>query len=309
MLEDYGVCHFEEPCPYWELEWTKEVADALDVAVTGGEQDCELATWRRMIDMRAVDVVQPDVCYLGGLTRTLRVVAMAQAAGLPGNPALGQPVAGHGLHAPHDGRDRGRRALRRVLDRGARPLSVAGRAVCAGAGGAGRQGREFRTGPDGASRSTRTGSRTRPTSAASSTEPWARSRVPGLSYFRHKSTGSVRTPGVVFRPIETGRTAMTDDVRAGAGSGVGYDLAHPAQDAGGARPQAAVRAARCLLGAAAVAALTLACGSAGAADSKAASATSAADLGGMDRARRGRQEGRRAERHRAAARLGQLWRR
>jgi L-alanine-DL-glutamate epimerase-like enolase superfamily enzyme len=86
MLEDHGVCHFEEPCPYWELEWTKEVAAALDVDVTGGEQDCELPTWRRMIAMRAVDVVQPDVCYLGGLSRTLRVVAMAQAAGLPVTP-------------------------------------------------------------------------------------------------------------------------------------------------------------------------------------------------------------------------------
>jgi L-alanine-DL-glutamate epimerase-like enolase superfamily enzyme len=86
MLEDQGVCHFEEPCPYWELAWTREVADALDIPVTGGEQDCDLPTWRRMIDMRAVDVVQPDVCYLGGLTRTLRVAAMAQAAGLPVTP-------------------------------------------------------------------------------------------------------------------------------------------------------------------------------------------------------------------------------
>jgi L-alanine-DL-glutamate epimerase-like enolase superfamily enzyme len=39
-----------------------------------------------MIEMRAVDVVQPDVCYLGGLTRTLRVAEMAQAAGLPCTP-------------------------------------------------------------------------------------------------------------------------------------------------------------------------------------------------------------------------------
>jgi hypothetical protein len=22
--EDHGVCHFEEPCPYWEYEWTAE---------------------------------------------------------------------------------------------------------------------------------------------------------------------------------------------------------------------------------------------------------------------------------------------
>jgi len=37
MLEDNQVCHFEEPCPYWELEWTAEVAKALDVPVAGGE--------------------------------------------------------------------------------------------------------------------------------------------------------------------------------------------------------------------------------------------------------------------------------
>ncbi|HEY6335779.1 MAG TPA: mandelate racemase/muconate lactonizing enzyme family protein [Alphaproteobacteria bacterium] len=86
MLEANGVCHFEEPCPYWELEWTKQVADALDLDVTGGEQDCDLATWRRMIDMRAVDVVQPDICYLGGICRTLKVVKMAAAAGLPVTP-------------------------------------------------------------------------------------------------------------------------------------------------------------------------------------------------------------------------------
>jgi len=86
LLEDNGICHFEEPCPYWELEQTKQVADALDLDVTGGEQDCDLAVWRRMIDMRAVDVVQPDICYLGGLTRTLRVARMAAAAGLPCTP-------------------------------------------------------------------------------------------------------------------------------------------------------------------------------------------------------------------------------
>jgi L-alanine-DL-glutamate epimerase-like enolase superfamily enzyme len=86
MLAGQGVCHFEEPCPYWELEWTKEVADALEIDVTGGEQDCEIPTWRRMIEMRAVDVVQPDICYLGGLTRTLRVAAMAGQHRLPVTP-------------------------------------------------------------------------------------------------------------------------------------------------------------------------------------------------------------------------------
>jgi L-alanine-DL-glutamate epimerase-like enolase superfamily enzyme len=86
LLEDNGISHFEEPCPYWEFEQTKEVTDALSIDVTGGEQDCEFTAWRTMIDMRAVDIVQPDVMYLGGMSRTLTVCRMAEAAGLPVTP-------------------------------------------------------------------------------------------------------------------------------------------------------------------------------------------------------------------------------
>jgi L-alanine-DL-glutamate epimerase-like enolase superfamily enzyme len=86
MLEQHGIIHFEEPCPYWEYHWTKEVKEALNLDVTGGEQDCDLALWRFAIDMRAVDVAQPDVCYLGGINRTMKVVNMAKAAGLPVTP-------------------------------------------------------------------------------------------------------------------------------------------------------------------------------------------------------------------------------
>lgn len=86
MLQSEGISHFEEPCKYWELEETKQVTDALDIDVTGGEQDWDLATWRRMIDMRAVDVLQPDVMYMGGIWRTLKVVEMAKASGLPITP-------------------------------------------------------------------------------------------------------------------------------------------------------------------------------------------------------------------------------
>lgn len=86
LLEAEGVGHFEEPVPYWKLDDTKQVTDALSIDVTGGEQDWDLATWRRMIDMRAVDVVQPDVMYMGGLARTLLVAEMAAKAGIPVTP-------------------------------------------------------------------------------------------------------------------------------------------------------------------------------------------------------------------------------
>ncbi|MEX0284715.1 MAG: mandelate racemase/muconate lactonizing enzyme family protein [Paracoccaceae bacterium] len=86
LLIDNGISHYEEPCPYWEFEQTKEVTDALSIDVTGGEQDCMMGNWKRMIDERVVDVLQPDICYLGGLSRTLRVARMAEEAGMPITP-------------------------------------------------------------------------------------------------------------------------------------------------------------------------------------------------------------------------------
>jgi L-alanine-DL-glutamate epimerase-like enolase superfamily enzyme len=86
MLQDHGVVHFEEPCPYWEHAWTREVREGLDLDVTGGEQDCDLAVWRAMIEGRVVDVVQPDLCYIGGVGRMLTVARWAAEAGLPVTP-------------------------------------------------------------------------------------------------------------------------------------------------------------------------------------------------------------------------------
>jgi L-alanine-DL-glutamate epimerase-like enolase superfamily enzyme len=86
MLEDHGISHYEEPCPYWEIEQTKQVADALDIDVTGGEQDCQFQIWRQIVGTRAVDIIQPDVCYMGGITRTLDVARMGAEAGLPCTP-------------------------------------------------------------------------------------------------------------------------------------------------------------------------------------------------------------------------------
>ncbi|MBL8707861.1 MAG: mandelate racemase/muconate lactonizing enzyme family protein [Rhodospirillaceae bacterium] len=86
MLESEGVEHFEEPCPYWELSQTKAVSDALAVNVTGGEQDCEFPVWRQMIDQHVVDILQPDILYLGGICRTLEVCRMGAEAGFKITP-------------------------------------------------------------------------------------------------------------------------------------------------------------------------------------------------------------------------------
>ncbi len=86
LLERRGFTQFEEPCPRQELEWNARVADALEIDVAGGEQEHELAQFRRMLALRAVDVLQPDVCYAGGFTQALRAASLAAAAGIPCQP-------------------------------------------------------------------------------------------------------------------------------------------------------------------------------------------------------------------------------
>ncbi|PTX45591.1 L-alanine-DL-glutamate epimerase-like enolase superfamily enzyme [Gemmobacter caeni] len=85
-LEDNGVAHYEEPVAWWDIDATRAVTEALEIDVTGGEQDCDMAQWQRIVAAPAVDVVQPDILYLGGLTRTLDVARMAAHVGLPCTP-------------------------------------------------------------------------------------------------------------------------------------------------------------------------------------------------------------------------------
>jgi L-alanine-DL-glutamate epimerase-like enolase superfamily enzyme len=86
MLEHYAYFHYEEPCNWVDKEATKQVADALDIAVAGGEQDFDLQAFRRMIEHRVVDIVQPDIGYLGGVSQVRKVAQMADIAGIACTP-------------------------------------------------------------------------------------------------------------------------------------------------------------------------------------------------------------------------------
>ena len=104
MLQNYGFQFFEEPCPFWEIEQTARVNAALDLTVCGGEQDFMMSSWRRILETSAVGLVQPDVCYVGGFTRTLQVAQMARERGLNcmphcANHSLLLPFTVHALTA------------------------------------------------------------------------------------------------------------------------------------------------------------------------------------------------------------------
>jgi L-alanine-DL-glutamate epimerase-like enolase superfamily enzyme len=86
VYQDHGVDFFEEPCPFWEIEQIAEVAHALDMPVAAGEQDNSLAQWRRIFALRAVDIAQPDIGYIGGLSRVLEVARMGAEKGVRTSP-------------------------------------------------------------------------------------------------------------------------------------------------------------------------------------------------------------------------------
>lgn len=81
--EQLGVFHFEEPCPYSDLDATAKVARALDLAVAGGEQDWDLQVFKAMLVKQAVDIVQPDVIKCYGFSHAKKIAALAEAFNTP----------------------------------------------------------------------------------------------------------------------------------------------------------------------------------------------------------------------------------
>ncbi len=83
MLEDIGAVYFEEPCQFDRLEDTKLVTDRLAIPVSGGEQEYSHWRFQWAIQNRAVDIVQPDLHYYGGMIRSIRVSRMAELRNMP----------------------------------------------------------------------------------------------------------------------------------------------------------------------------------------------------------------------------------
>jgi len=84
----YEVVHCEEPVPFDWYEETKQVAYALTIPIAGGEQESSMHNFRWLIANDALQIVQPDVYYFGGMIRSMRVARMAAALGKPVTPHI-----------------------------------------------------------------------------------------------------------------------------------------------------------------------------------------------------------------------------
>ncbi|CAG5118155.1 unnamed protein product [Candidula unifasciata] len=81
-LEPYGLKWIEEFLPPDNYDGYKQVRKNLrgsNVLLTTGEHEYTRYGFQQLLESRCVDIIQPDITWLGGLTEARRVVAMASA--------------------------------------------------------------------------------------------------------------------------------------------------------------------------------------------------------------------------------------
>ena len=77
--EAIDVYWFEEPLPPSDFEGYLELKNLTSVYVAGCENEFTKYGFRKWISQRAVDILQPDLCFAGGFTECRKILALAQA--------------------------------------------------------------------------------------------------------------------------------------------------------------------------------------------------------------------------------------
>lgn len=82
-LEELGAYWFEEPVAPEDLDGYRELRAGLSVNISGGEAEFNRWGWRSILENRGLDIAQPEVCALGGISEYLRVLALCHAHHTP----------------------------------------------------------------------------------------------------------------------------------------------------------------------------------------------------------------------------------
>jgi D-galactarolactone cycloisomerase len=82
-LDEMNIHWFEEPVAPEDYEGYKELKEKLKTNIAGGEAEFTKYGWNQLIQNRCVDIAQPEVCGLGGITEYLKISALAQSNFIP----------------------------------------------------------------------------------------------------------------------------------------------------------------------------------------------------------------------------------
>lgn len=75
-LEEMGAYWFEEPVAPEDHAGYRELRAGLKVNISGGEAEFNRWGWQSILQNRGLDIAQPEVCALGGISEYLRVLAL-----------------------------------------------------------------------------------------------------------------------------------------------------------------------------------------------------------------------------------------
>lgn len=76
----------EEPCQPGNADALAQVARAIPIPVATGERLVERGAFKGLLDKRACAIIQPNVCYCGGVSEFRRIAALAETALVPVAP-------------------------------------------------------------------------------------------------------------------------------------------------------------------------------------------------------------------------------
>lgn len=85
-LARFDLAWIEEPTPPESLDALAEVRAKSAVPIAAGERLFEPERFLELINKRAADILQPDVCHLGGMLETKKVAGLAHMRFLPVAP-------------------------------------------------------------------------------------------------------------------------------------------------------------------------------------------------------------------------------
>lgn len=78
-LEEYNPIFIEEPLLSENMEGIAELARQTSIPIALGERLFSRWDFKKVLESRAVDIIQPDVSHAGGITECRKIAAMAEA--------------------------------------------------------------------------------------------------------------------------------------------------------------------------------------------------------------------------------------
>jgi hypothetical protein len=83
LHSDISVWLTHQATAFARLDGYLDLKRHAQIPIAGGECEYTRYGFRELINGRAVDILQPDLCAMGGFSEMLKVIAMASAANLP----------------------------------------------------------------------------------------------------------------------------------------------------------------------------------------------------------------------------------